>query len=69
MRVENPADESPNTIDCASCHFATPTEELVGSPLFSFDDRTSPSSFQPDGVNESAAIVEYLRNLELAGGD
>ncbi len=48
-QVENPADNSPATIDCASCHFATPTEAFIGLPLFSFDDTTSPLSFKPDG--------------------
>ena len=50
VRVENPADNSPNTFDRASCHLATPTEKLVAMPLFSLDDTTSPLAFQPDGT-------------------
>jgi hypothetical protein len=49
VRIENPAYDSPNTIDCASCHLATPTEMLVAEPLFSLDDRMGSLAFQPDG--------------------
>jgi hypothetical protein len=58
VRVENPADNSANTIDCASCHMATPTERLVAMPLFSLDDTTSPLAFQPDGT--------YVTKADLA---
>jgi hypothetical protein len=51
VRVENPKDNSANTIDCASCHLATDTEQVVAMPLLSFDDTTSPLAFQPDGTN------------------
>jgi hypothetical protein len=51
VRVENPKDNSANTIDCASCHMATDTEDVVAMPLLSFDDTTSPLAFQPDGTN------------------
>jgi hypothetical protein len=49
VRIENPADDSVNTIDCASCHLATPTEQQLAMPVFSFDDTTSPLAFAPDG--------------------
>jgi hypothetical protein len=55
VRIENPRDNSPNTIDCGSCHLATPTERLVAVPEFSLDDRTSPLAFQPDGTSVVAA--------------
>jgi hypothetical protein len=55
VRVENPANNSPNTIDCASCHVATPTELLVVSPVFGLDDRTSALAFRPDGKSVVAA--------------
>jgi hypothetical protein len=51
VRIENPGDNSASTIDCASCHLATPTEKLVFLPLFSLDDATSPLAFQPDGAS------------------
>ncbi len=34
LRIENPNDNSPNTIDCASCHMAEPARMLVGQPMF-----------------------------------
>lgn len=34
LRIENPNDNSPNTIDCASCHMAEPARLLVGEPMF-----------------------------------
>jgi hypothetical protein len=55
VRVENPSDNSPNTIDCGSCHLASPTEQLVARPQFSLDDRTSALAFQPDGKSVVAA--------------
>lgn len=55
VRVENPKDNSPNTVDCASCHVATPTEKLNLLPLFSLDDTTSPLAFQPDGKSVTQA--------------
>jgi hypothetical protein len=55
VRIENPADNSPNTIDCGSCHFATPTEVFVAMPVFSLDDTTSALAFQPDGKSVVAA--------------
>lgn len=33
LRIENPHDNSPDTIDCASCHLAQPALQLVGAPL------------------------------------
>ncbi len=33
LRVLNPHDNSPDTIDCASCHLAQPAVTLVGVPL------------------------------------
>jgi hypothetical protein len=51
LRVENPKDNSANTIDCASCHMAFDTEDVVAMPLLSFDDTTSPLAFQPEGTN------------------
>jgi hypothetical protein len=55
VRVENPRDNSPNTIDCGRCHLATPTEKLVALPLFSLDDTTGPLAFQPDGTSVTEA--------------
>jgi hypothetical protein len=55
VRVENPRDESPTTIDCGSCHFATPTEALVAGPILGLDDTKSRLSFAPDGKSVTLA--------------
>jgi hypothetical protein len=49
VRVENPRDNSPDTIDCASCHLATQTEQSSGH-VASFNDTTSPLAYSPDGT-------------------
>jgi hypothetical protein len=67
VQVENPKDNSPNTIDCASCHLATPTEILVAKPLFGLDDTTSPLAFQPDGVHVTAG--DMAPTFGINGGD
>jgi hypothetical protein len=51
VQVENPKDNSADTIDCARCHLATDTEQVIAMPLLSFNDTTSTLSFQPDGVH------------------
>jgi hypothetical protein len=50
VRVENPQDNSPNTVNCSTCHVATPTEKLVAMPLFAFSDVSSALAFQPDAT-------------------
>ncbi len=55
MRIENPADHTVNTIDCASCHLTTSTAILNAMPLYALDDRTSAFSFTPDGKSVTAA--------------
>lgn len=62
VRIENPADNTVNTIDCGSCHVATMTEGLLGMPMFSFDDTTSPLSFVPDGKSVTSA------DMAITGG-
>jgi hypothetical protein len=60
VRVENPADNTVNTVDCGSCHLATITERSIGKPVFSFDDTTSPLSFAPDGKSVTSADLTTL---------
>lgn len=49
VHVDHPARHSPNTIDCASCHFATPVSRIVG-PMFSFVEAQHPDVFTADGT-------------------
>jgi hypothetical protein len=48
VQIENPALFSPNTIDCASCHLATPTELLVAAPQYGFHESGNDGAFAPD---------------------
>ncbi len=50
VHVDHPARNSPNTIDCASCHLATPTEMTVAEPLFQLVEANAPDAFTADGV-------------------
>ena len=54
VRIDNPTRNSPNTIDCASCHLATPIARLVG-PTLSLDEATSTGAFAADGVHVLAS--------------
>jgi hypothetical protein len=48
VQVENPGRFSPNTIDCASCHLATPTEQLNAVPLYRLSESGNANAFVPD---------------------
>jgi hypothetical protein len=45
LRIENPNDNSPNTIDCASCHMAEPARMLVGTPMFNMSASGDTNAF------------------------
>jgi hypothetical protein len=62
VSIENPRDNSPNTIDCASCHIAASTENLIAKPLLSLDDETSPLAFQPNRAFVSSADMAATFN-------
>jgi hypothetical protein len=66
VRVENPTLNSANTIDCALCHLATPTEQLVAFPDFALDDRAGPFAFLPDGKSVNAA--DLVPTFNTSGG-
>jgi hypothetical protein len=48
VRSENPSRHSPDTIDCASCHLATPVALLVAKPKFSLLTMGHPDAFKTD---------------------
>ncbi len=48
VQIENPTLFSANTIDCASCHLATPTELLVAAPHYGFNESGNAEAFAPD---------------------
>ncbi len=65
LRVLNPQDNSPDTIDCASCHLAHPAVELVGEQL-GMTPTASAGAFVP-----SAAIpaIDLSETTSLVGSD
>jgi hypothetical protein len=47
LRIENPNFNSPNTIDCASCHLARPSRDFVATKL-GFSAADNPNAFTAD---------------------
>jgi hypothetical protein len=64
VHVDHPARHSPNTIDCASCHFATPVERLVG-PAWSFVEAQHPDAFTADGTFVTQAELTPTFSADL----
>jgi hypothetical protein len=67
LRIENPADNSPNTIDCASCHLAQPVRQLVGEQL-GLTAAGDPSAFVAASSIPSADLVQTTNLLGADGG-
>ena len=64
VHVDNPGDHSPNTIDCASCHLATPAELGIAKPVYSLDEATAPDAFTADGVYVLASELQPTMALD-----
>lgn len=65
LRVENPSHHSPNTVDCASCHIATPTTKLVAEPLLGLSGKDAADMFKPSGkLLEAADLMATFENEE-----
>jgi hypothetical protein len=58
LRVENPGHHSPNTVDCVSCHAATPATQLVIEPMLELSGEGIAGGFAPDPQLFSAAELE-----------
>jgi hypothetical protein len=48
LRIENPLDHSPNTIDCASCHMAEPVRTLVAEQVLGMSETGDANRFAAD---------------------
>ena len=48
-RIDHPERHTTKTIDCASCHFTTPTNELVARGVYGLDSSTLPEAYRADG--------------------
>lgn len=66
LRIENPADNSPDTIDCASCHMAQPARQLVGEPL-GLMAAGDPNAFVPDAAIPVADLAATTRVVDANG--
>ena len=65
LRIENPRHETPDTIDCASCHMAQPSRELVGHAL-GLMEAGNANRFAAD---PSIPAADLLPTTHLIGGD
>jgi hypothetical protein len=63
LRIENPLDNSPNTIDCASCHMAQPARQLVGAVL-GMTASGDPNAFVPDASIPVADLAQTTQLVE-----
>jgi hypothetical protein len=57
LRIENPDDNSANTIDCASCHMAEPTRVLVGQQMFGLSSTGDANGFIADASIPAADLA------------
>jgi hypothetical protein len=57
LRVLNPRDNSPNTIDCGSCHLAQPAIQVVGEQL-GMSVAGNPNAFAPSALIPSADLAQ-----------
>ncbi|HUJ59950.1 MAG TPA: hypothetical protein VLX92_15705 [Kofleriaceae bacterium] len=65
LRIENPNEQSPTTIDCASCHLAEPARRLVGEPLFSLSSAGDPNAF----TSSTVPAADLVTTTPLVGAD
>jgi hypothetical protein len=50
VRVDHPAKSTPETIDCASCHLATPVATMIAEPIYGLVERDDQDAFHADGT-------------------
>jgi hypothetical protein len=58
VRIENPNVHSPNTVDCVTCHIATPATKLVVEPTLGLSAADIAEAFAPTGDAVSADELE-----------
>ncbi len=57
LRIENPTMNSPNTIDCVSCHMAEPARALVGQQMFGMMSAGDSNAFVPASTIPAADLA------------
>jgi hypothetical protein len=68
LRVENPTKNSPNTIDCLTCHMAEPARVLVGQPMFGLTPLGDANAFVADPSIPSADLTTTPSLIDADGG-
>jgi hypothetical protein len=68
LRVENPNKNSPNTIDCMTCHMAEPARVLVGEPMFGMTPLGDANAFAADPSIPSADLATTPVLIDGDGG-
>jgi hypothetical protein len=68
LRVENPNKNSPNTIDCLTCHMAEPARVLVGEPMFGMTPLGDANAFAADPSIPSADLATTPTLIDTDGG-
>jgi hypothetical protein len=66
LRVESASAHSPNTVDCVSCHVATPATKLVVEPLLGIESELPAeleATFENDDALTNIHAFSYLRTL------
>jgi hypothetical protein len=64
LRVENPGFHSPNTIDCVTCHIATPATKLVAEPLLGLTADDAPDAFKAGKSVPASELSATFENEE-----
>jgi hypothetical protein len=65
LRIENPHDNSPDTIDCGSCHMSPPAIQLVGNAL-GMTASGNANAFVPDA---SIPTADLAQTTQFVGSD
>ena len=65
LRIENPHDHTPNTIDCGSCHMAEPARQLVGEAL-GLHEAGNANAFVP---SPALPVADVVTTTHVVGSD
>jgi hypothetical protein len=63
LRIENPTKNTPDTIDCASCHMAEPARVLDGEQMFGMTAAGDPNAFVADASIPAADLASTTTTL------
>jgi hypothetical protein len=67
LRIQNPAADSPNTIDCGSCHLAQFAVQLVGTSVLHFAESGNANAFVADPAIPSTDLTPMTALVQSDG--